>query len=59
MFILQQKKKIIAITLKSLQQLMHVVAINFEVILCNKNLIAIITRYFNDNFDIIIYMLLQ
>ena len=34
---LLQKQKIIAITSKSLQQLMRVVAINFEIIsLCNK-----------------------
>ena len=44
----------------SLQQLMRGVAIKFEVIdWTTKNFIAINSRYFNDNFDTMIYMLLQ
>ena len=39
---------------------MQVVVIKFDVInLCNKKFIAIISRYFNDNFDAMIYMLLK
>ena len=35
---------------------MRVVATNYEVIICAiKNFIKIITRYFNDNFDAVIY----
>ena len=63
---LQQKmfittKKIVAITSKSLQQFMRSVAIKFEVIsLCyKKNFVAINLKYFNENFDVIIYLLLQ
>ena len=44
----------------SLQQLMRGVAIKFEVIdWTTKNFIAINSRYFNDDFDTMIYMLLQ
>ena len=63
---LQQKmfitmKIIVAIRSESLQQFMQSVAIKFEKIgLCyKKNFVAINLKYFNNNFDVIIYLLLQ
>ena len=53
--------KIIVIILKSLQQLIQYVTIKFMIIYFyqKKKIIAINYKYFNETFDIIIYMLLQ
>ena len=54
------EQKIVAITSESLQQFIQSVAIKFEVIGCTtKNFIAINFKYFNDNFNVIIYLFLQ
>ena len=50
-------KTIVAITLQSLQQLIRGVAIKFEVIgLYNKKFYYNNSKYFNDNFDGMIYI---
>ena len=54
--------KIIVIISKSLQQLIQYVTIKFMIIYLyqkKKKIIAINYKYFNETFDIIIYMLLQ
>ena len=54
------EQKIVVITSESLQQFIQSVAIKFEVISCaTKNFIAINFKYFNDNFNVIIYLFLQ
>ena len=53
--------KIIVIISKSLQSLIQYVTIKFMIIYLypKKKIIAINYKYFNETFDIIIYMLLQ